>query len=139
MFINFWYPAEQASAIGQKPVKVRMLGQNFVLFRDAAGAVHCLSNVCLHRCGSLADGWVRNDRVVCPYHGWEFNGSGQCERIPSLGPVQPPMTARARVDAYPVQEKYGLVFVFTATCRRTSVRPSWRLPSGGILPGAVLR
>ena len=85
MFINFWYPAEQASALGQKPVRVRMLGQNFVLFRDSAGVAHCLSNVCLHRCGSLGDGWVRNDRVVCPYHGWEFNGSGQCERIPSLG------------------------------------------------------
>ena len=66
MFINFWYPAGQASAIGRKPVKVRMLGQNFVLFRDTAGSVHCLSNVCLHRCGSLGDGWVRNDRVVCP-------------------------------------------------------------------------
>ena len=112
MFINFWYPAEQASALGQKPVRVRMLGQNFVLFRDSAGVAHCLSNVCLHRCGSLGDGWVRNDRVVCPYHGWEFNGSGQCERIPSLGPVQPAITTRARVDAYPVQEKYGLVFVF---------------------------
>jgi phenylpropionate dioxygenase-like ring-hydroxylating dioxygenase large terminal subunit len=112
MFINFWYPAEQASALGQKPVRVRMLGQNFVLFRDSAGVAHCLSNVCLHRCGSLGDGWVRNDRVVCPYHGWEFSGSGQCERIPSLGPVQPAITTRARVDAYPVQEKYGLVFVF---------------------------
>jgi phenylpropionate dioxygenase-like ring-hydroxylating dioxygenase large terminal subunit len=50
--------------------------------------------------------------VVCPYHGWEFNGDGQCERIPSLGPGQAPVTGRARVDSYPVQEKYGIVFVF---------------------------
>lgn len=112
MFINFWYPAEQASAIGTKPVKVRMLGQNFVLFRDDAGRVHCLGNVCPHRCGSLGDGWLSNGRIVCPYHGWEFGGSGQCERIPSLGPGKTPVTGRARVDSYPVQERYGLVFVF---------------------------
>lgn len=112
MLINFWYAAELSSAVTDKPVKARMLGQNFVLFRDSSGKAHCLSNVCLHRCGSLADGWVSNGRVVCPYHGWEFNGGGQCERIPSLGPGQAPVTARARVDSYPVQEKYGIVFAF---------------------------
>jgi phenylpropionate dioxygenase-like ring-hydroxylating dioxygenase large terminal subunit len=112
VFINFWYAAELSANLTTRPVRVRMLGQNFVLFRDGAGRAHCLSNVCLHRCGSLADGWVSNGRVVCPYHGWEFNGTGQCERIPSLGPGQAPMPARARVDSYPVQEKYGIVFAF---------------------------
>ncbi len=112
MFINFWYAAEFSARLTTKPVKARMLGQNFVLFRDASGKAHCLSNVCLHRCGSLADGWISHDRVVCPYHGWEFNGGGQCERIPSLGPGQAPMPSRVRVDAYPVQEQYGIVFAF---------------------------
>ncbi len=112
MFINFWYVAERAAVLGAKPLRVRLLGQNLVLFRDSAGQAHCLSNVCVHRCGSLAQGWVSGDRVVCPYHGWEFNGAGQCERIPSLGPDQPAPPARARVDSYPTIERYGLIFVF---------------------------
>jgi phenylpropionate dioxygenase-like ring-hydroxylating dioxygenase large terminal subunit len=141
MFINFWYAAEWSTALGAKPVKVRMLGQNFVLFRDGTGRAHCLSNVCLHRCGSLADGWVSNGRVVCPYHGWEFNGGGQCERIPSLGPGQAPVPARVRVDAYPVQEKYGIAFVFLGDLpevERPPIQeiaewdmPGWRCTSQG--------
>ncbi|MDH5255312.1 MAG: Rieske (2Fe-2S) protein, partial [Gammaproteobacteria bacterium] len=82
MFINFWYAALRSDQLTDQPVKVRMLGQNFVLFRDTAGKAHCLSNVCVHRGGSLAGGKVKGDRVECPYHGWQFDGAGQCTRIP---------------------------------------------------------
>jgi phenylpropionate dioxygenase-like ring-hydroxylating dioxygenase large terminal subunit len=112
MFINFWYAAALSRELGTKPLKVRMLGRNFALFRDAKGVAHCLANVCPHRFGSLGQGWVRGDHIACPYHGWEFDGDGQCRRIPSLGPEQAPPPGRARVDAYPVQERYGIVFAF---------------------------
>ena len=69
MFINFWYAAAQSEEVQEKPVKVQMLGQDFVLFRNTEGAVKCLSNVCTHRGGSLADGIVKGDCVECPYHG----------------------------------------------------------------------
>ena len=111
MFINFWYAAERASAVTDKPVKTRMLGQDFVLFRDTRGEVHCLANTCIHRGGSLAEGKVRGDRIACPYHGWQFAGTGECTRIPSLGSGSN-IPGRTRVDAYPTQERYGLVFVF---------------------------
>ncbi len=112
MFINFWYPAELAADLGSKPLKCRLLGHNLVLFRDDQGQAHCLSNVCVHRCASLANGWTKNGRLVCPYHGWEYNGDGQCEHIPSLGRCDSLNMPRAQVDAYPVQERYGIVFVF---------------------------
>lgn len=128
MFINFWYAAALVSELREKPLRARMLGQNFVLFRDRRGVAHCLSNVCVHRCGSLAQGWVSGDRVVCPYHGWEFNGQGQCERIPSLGPDQPPPPGRARVDAYPTVERYGLVFVFLGDLPETERPPIMPIP-----------
>jgi len=49
--------------------------------------------------------------VVCPYHGWEFGGDGECKNIPSIGyGTKPP--PRAKVDSYPVEEKYGIVFAF---------------------------
>jgi phenylpropionate dioxygenase-like ring-hydroxylating dioxygenase large terminal subunit len=111
MYINFWYAAERSESVTDKPVKVRMLGQDFVLFRDAAGAVHCLANTCVHRGGSLGGGRLRDGRVECPYHGWQFEGDGRCTRIPSLG-VKASIPARARVDSYPTVERYGLVFAF---------------------------
>jgi phenylpropionate dioxygenase-like ring-hydroxylating dioxygenase large terminal subunit len=111
MFINFWYAAELSENVTDKPVAVRMLGQDFVLFRDSNGKAHCLSNICAHRGAALADGLVKNDCVQCPYHGWLFDGAGECRRIPSLG-VDAKIPPRARVDAYPTDERYGLIFAF---------------------------
>ena len=111
MFINFWYPAGVSAELTDKPVKRRMIGQNFVLFRDADGVAHCLSDTCTHRGGSLSGGKIKGDCVECPYHGWQFDGDGHCHRIPSLGP-DAKIPSRARVDAYPVEERYGLIFAF---------------------------
>lgn len=112
MFINFWYPAEESSRLtAEKPLKVQMLGLQFVLWRDAAGRARCAHNTCTHRGGSLGDGKVVGDCIQCPYHGWKFNGEGGCERIPSLGPLDK-LPRRSRLDAYPVEERYGLIFVF---------------------------
>jgi len=111
MFINFWYPALQAGKLTDEPRKVRMLGQDVVLFRDSDGRAHCLANTCSHRGGSLAGGKIKGDCIQCPYHGWQFDGEGRCTKIPSLG-KNAGIPARTRVDAYPVQEKYGLVFAF---------------------------
>jgi phenylpropionate dioxygenase-like ring-hydroxylating dioxygenase large terminal subunit len=111
MFINFWYPTVLASELADKPVRVRILGQDLAVFRDSQGRAHCLSNVCPHRGGSLAGGRVRGDQLQCPYHGWEFSGAGECRRIPSLGP-EAKIPARTGVDSYPVLEKYGIVFAF---------------------------
>ena len=61
MFINFWYPAGISADLTDQPVKRRMLGQNFVLFRDTEGVAHCLSDTCTHRGGSLAGGKMKGD------------------------------------------------------------------------------
>ena len=52
MLTNLWYVAEWADAVKDNPVRAKLLGQNFVLFRDKAGKVHCLSVVCIHRRGA---------------------------------------------------------------------------------------
>ncbi|MEH6549212.1 MAG: aromatic ring-hydroxylating dioxygenase subunit alpha [Pseudomonadales bacterium] len=112
MLINNWYVAEWSDAITDKPVKVKMLGQNFVVFRDSTGKVNCLSDVCIHRGASLSGG-QSTDRncVACPYHGWEFDGQGQVQFIPSLGEGAE-IPDKARIDAYPTEEHYGMVWVF---------------------------
>lgn len=111
MFINFWYPVVLSRDLADKPVKVQMLGCDFVAYRNSSGEPVCLANTCAHRGGSLAHGRIRGDRLECPYHGWQYDATGVCRRIPALGP-DGRIPARAAVDAYPVQEKYGLVFAF---------------------------
>jgi len=112
MNINNWYAACIAKDLEDKPIKVTILGADLVLFRDDSGAAKCLSDLCVHRGASLAIGECKNGNVMCPQHGWEFNGDGKCTLIPagSKTPTEPPK--RARVPAYPVEEKYGLLFVF---------------------------
>lgn len=111
MLINNWYVAATGDEVGAEPVRVRMLGCDFVLFRAANGDVACLSDVCCHRGGSLGRGKCIADGVQCPYHGWEFAADGRVRRIPPLGD-DAKIPARARVDSYPVQERYGLVWAF---------------------------
>lgn len=112
MFINNWYAACVAQDLGAEPVRVRMLDCDFVLFRDNEGSPRCLSDACCHRGASLSAGSCRDGTLICPQHGWEYNREGRCTLIPagSRTPTEPPK--RARVPAYPVQEKYGLLFVF---------------------------
>jgi phenylpropionate dioxygenase-like ring-hydroxylating dioxygenase large terminal subunit len=111
MLINLWYVAEWSKTVIDKPVHVRMLGQDFVLFRDESGTAHCLSDVCLHRGGALSGGKTRGDCVACPYHGWRFNSEGRVTMVPSEGADFTPPD-KARIDAYPTQEAYGMIWVF---------------------------
>jgi len=119
MYINFWYPIVRSEDLGyDQPEKVKVLGCNLVAFRDQDGNACVLSDTCVHRGGSLGGAWsgvnsprIVNGCIVCPYHGWEFGGDGKCKNIPSIGyGTKPP--PRAKVDSYPVQEKYGIVFAF---------------------------
>lgn len=137
MFINFWYPAARSTELTDQPVKRRMLGQDFVLFRDSAGRAHCLADTCIHRGASLGLGKVKGDCIQCPYHGWQFAGDGQCRKIPSLG-SDARIPGRARVDAYPVDERYGLIFAFLGdlpAVERCPIMPIPEYGDSGPLPG----
>lgn len=113
LYTNNWYVAEHSARLSDKPLKVQMLGCDFVLFRDADGTAACLSNVCPHRGSALSRGQCSEDGTVsCPFHGWRFGADGQCVRIPSQENPTEDIPASARVDSYPVVEKYGLVWVF---------------------------
>lgn len=123
MYINFWYPiCTTAELTGTAPVKARVLTLPFVAFRDGDGQAHVLSDTCVHRGGALSKGKVVSGRLACPYHGWQFDGSGRCALIPSLGP-EGNIPARAKVDSYPVVERYGIVFAFLGDLSETE-RPA---------------
>lgn len=130
MFINFWYPAEEASNVTGQPLPIEIIGMKLVLWRDGDGRVRCIANTCAHRGGSLGHGKIVDGCVQCPYHGWLYDGDGQCRRIPSLGPLNK-IPERSRVDAYPVEERYGLVFVFLGDLPAEERPPIMPIPEFG--------
>jgi phenylpropionate dioxygenase-like ring-hydroxylating dioxygenase large terminal subunit len=111
MLINTWYVACDAVEVpyGQ-PKHVRMLGHDFALFRDSGGKINCVSDICVHRGASLSHGRIHNGCIECPYHGWRYRGDGLCAEIPAHPDTRVPK--RVRIDAYPVEERYGWVWVF---------------------------
>ena len=125
MYINFWYPvATSEDVTNEAPFRTCILTMNFVAFRDANGDARVLSDTCIHRGGALGTGKIKGDSVECPYHGWQYDGSGQCTHIPSIGEDTTP-PARAKVDSYPVQEKYGIVFAFLGDLPDAERPPLW--------------
>jgi phenylpropionate dioxygenase-like ring-hydroxylating dioxygenase large terminal subunit len=108
---NFWYIAADARDLRARPLARRILGEPIVLFRDAEGRPQALLDRCPHRNVKLSGGTVADGRVRCPYHGWEFEGSGRCAYVPSLcaGEAIP---STARVAAYEAREQDGYVWVW---------------------------
>ena len=95
MYINFWYPMATSEELTDKPLKVRGLGQDFVVFRGEDGKAKCLSNTCTHRGGPLSEGAVEGAVVTCPWHGWQFDAcTGRHEINPSL--TQPGFPVRVQ-------------------------------------------
>ena len=111
MLKNFWYALEFAEKVTRKPIRVTCLGQDFVLYRGESGAPVCLSDLCVHRGGSLAMGSLVGDRIACPYHGWQYNPDGACVKIPANAEERG-IPRKARVDSYPAVERYGMVWAF---------------------------
>jgi vanillate O-demethylase monooxygenase subunit len=115
-----WHPVGYAGEFGDGPRRVRLLGEEIVVWRDGAGAPHALRDLCIHRGTALSLGRVVGDRIMCPYHGWQYDSDGICKLIPQLeDPARIP--SKARVEAYHAQERYGLMWVAMDA-------PRWELP-----------
>ena len=104
-----WHPVAPADRIGGQPFAARLLGEDLVLWRDASGALHAWPDRCPHRGAKLSLGRVAEDRLECPYHGWQFEGSGRCVRVPALPAFTPPATHC--VPTHEAREHCGLVWV----------------------------
>ena len=111
MLKNQWYGVELGERVADEPVAVRVGGQDLVLWRHPGDGVVAQSDLCVHRGGMLSGGAVVDGCVQCPYHGWTFDTSGTCTRIPA-NKEGVPIPKKARVDTYPCIERYGFVWVF---------------------------
>jgi len=104
-----WHPVCDASLVQEVPLSVELLNQGLVLWRDQNGTVFGLHDRCPHRGARLSLGRVCQGQLQCAYHGWTFEGQGQCTQVPALPHFKPGPAQQAKAVA--VQERMGLVWV----------------------------
>lgn len=106
---RFAHPVLDAPALGDAPVAVRVLGDDFVLWRDAAGVPRAAPDRCPHRGTRLSLGRVCDGQIECPYHGWRFDGDGRCVAVPALPGFAAP--ASHGLVTHRLSEAYGLLWL----------------------------
>lgn len=106
---RFAHPVLDASALGAAPVAVRVLGDDFVLWRDDALTPRAAPDRCPHRGTRLSLGRVCSGQIECPYHGWRFDGAGHCVHIPALPGFTPP--ASHGLATHTLSEAHGLLWL----------------------------
>lgn len=110
---NFWHPIALSAEVTDQPKPFRLLGEDLVLFRDDQG-VAAFKDLCIHRGTALSLGSITDGRLTCAYHGWQYDRTGACVRIPSI-PEGASIPRKARAIVYQAQDAYGLVWVALET------------------------
>jgi len=110
---RYWMPvapsAELTTAAPKK--RIRVLGEDLVLFRDGQGRPGLVEEQCPHRSASLYYGFVEDDGLRCAYHGWKFDCAGRCVDQP-FEPENGRLKDKVQAQAYPLQEFCGLIFAY---------------------------
>lgn len=123
MLHNHWYLICPSNELTRKIRPVKILNEAIVLYRGSDGRLTALEDRCCHRNVHISLGYLDDDRIVCAYHGWEYDQSGCCVRIPSQAPdAKIPKTAKVRT--YPVIDFNNWVWVFVGDPERVEhVKP----------------
>jgi phthalate 4,5-dioxygenase len=114
MMRRYWLPAALSEEVAERdgtPVRVRMFGENLVLFRDTADRLGLIEEACPHRLVSLALGRNEECGLRCVYHGWKFDVTGACVEMPTE-PGEFGFRDRIRLQSYPVHEAGGIVWAY---------------------------
>jgi phthalate 4,5-dioxygenase oxygenase subunit len=113
MMRRYWHPvctSAQLAKPDSPPLRVRLLGEDYVAFRDSDGKVGLLEELCMHRGASLALGRVEEGGIRCLYHGWKFSVAGAVLETPNNS--DPKYRARMKAPAFPVHEEGGIVWAY---------------------------
>jgi 5,5'-dehydrodivanillate O-demethylase oxygenase subunit len=106
----FWQPVFCSHELAAgRAAPIRILGEDLTLYRGESGTPHVIGFRCAHRKTQLSIGWIEGDCLRCFYHGWKYDGSGQCVEQPA---EPKPFAEKIRIPGYPVQEYLGLIFVY---------------------------
>ena len=136
---RFWIPALLASELPDrdgKPVRVRLLGEDLVGFRDSEGRIGLLDEHCPHRRASLALGLNQHSGLRCLYHGWKFGVDGRCQDAPTEA-AGSKFCNRIRTTAYPTHEAGGVVWAYMGPPEHKPAFPDYEwlsMPSTHAVP-----
>ena len=123
---RYWHPVAAVAELDENPVKaVKILGESLVVYRDRKGGYGLIDDTCPHRRISLEYGIPENEGLRCPYHGWLFDGSGQCLEMPAESP-ESTFPSRVKITGYPAEELGGLVFAYLGPAP-APLLPRWDL------------
>lgn len=105
---SFWQPVMRGCDLEVGWAKpLRILGEDFTIYRGESGKPHIIDFRCAHRGTQLSTGWVEGDCVRCFYHGWKYDETGQCVEQPC---EREGLASRVRIGGYPAREYHGLIF-----------------------------
>jgi phthalate 4,5-dioxygenase oxygenase subunit len=113
----YWVPAVRAARVkaGAPPLRVRLFGRNLVVFRSDDGRLGCLDEACPHRGVSLALARNEDNALRCIFHGWKISVTGKLLEVPNEYTHPEKFKERVKINAWPVQEAGGLVWVYLGT------------------------
>src|SRR5215470_7967022 len=110
---QYWIPACLSSELEAdgEPMRLLLLGEQLIAFRDSAGRIGIMEHRCPHRCASLFFGRTEENGLRCVYHGWKFDVSGECVDMPNE-PAESDFRTKVTARAYPTQERGGIVWAY---------------------------
>lgn len=132
---RYWLPALLSEELPQPdgdPVRLRLLGEDLVAFRDSNGQVGLLAANCAHRGASLFFGRNEACGLRCVYHGWKFDVSGRCVDMPNE-PAESSFKEKVRQTAYPCHEQAGIIWTYMGPAPKQPPVPNYewmRAPVG---------
>ncbi|WP_226532409.1 aromatic ring-hydroxylating dioxygenase subunit alpha [Microbacterium paraoxydans] len=121
---RYWHPVAKVEDATTRPISLRVLGEELVLFRTRKGKAGLLHPRCIHRGASLFYGGVEEEGIRCCYHGWVFDTEGHCLEQP----CEPDLGLhrdRVRQPWYPVEEQYGLIWAYMGPPEKKPVLPRY--------------
>ena len=123
MIPNQWYVILESKELRRrKPLRIKRLNQQLAIWRDTDGQVCCIADRCCHRGASLACGQVVNGRLQCPFHGFEFDGSGKVRLIPANG-INKMVPETMAVTSYATYEANGLIWLWFGEAEMKTDQP----------------
>jgi phthalate 4,5-dioxygenase len=125
---EYWIPALISSELARDsaPLRLMLLGEKLIAFRDSEGRVGIMDHRCPHRCASLFLGRNENGGIRCIYHGWKFDVSGKCLEMPNVAPAQD-FRHKVSAKAYPVVERAGMVWVYMGPRTNAPALPAFEI------------
>jgi phthalate 4,5-dioxygenase oxygenase subunit len=113
MMRQYWIPAAMSSELERDgaPMRLMLLGEQLIAFRDSSGRVGIMDHKCPHRCASLFLGRNEENGIRCVYHGWKYDADGNCVDTPNIA-GDSDFKRHIKAKAYKTAERNGLVWVY---------------------------